>query len=117
MCIRRNNWRKTGLRGSFGGGTGESVRGNEEVMSVLAGNNNRIRVAVVGAGEFGRNHARVYRELPGADLVGVFDKNSERAAQIAAEFQAKAFATLEGVRSQVDAASGAVPTVDHAAVG
>ena len=40
-------------------------------MSAVAGNNNRIRVAVVGAGEFGRNHARVYRELPTADLVGV----------------------------------------------
>ncbi len=60
-------------------------------MSAVAGNNNRIRVAVVGAGEFGRNHARVYRELPGADLVGVYDKNPERAAQIAAEFQTKAF--------------------------
>src|ERR1700722_4343398 len=117
MCIRRNNWRKTGLRGSFGGGTGDSVRGNEEVMSVLAGNKNRIRVAVVGAGGFGGNHARVYRELPGADLVGVFDKNSERAAQIAAEFQTKAFNSLEDLRGQVNAASVAVPTIDHASVG
>ena len=42
----------------------------------------KIRVAVVGCGEFGRNHARVYRELEKAELVGVFDLNKERAAQI-----------------------------------
>ena len=42
-----------------------------------------IRVAVVGAGEFGRNHARVYRELGSAELVGIYDQNRERAAAIA----------------------------------
>ena len=86
-------------------------------MSAVAGNNNRIRVAVVGAGEFGRNHARVYRELPTAELAGIYDKNPDRAKQIAAEFQTKAFASLEDLRGQVDAASVAVPTVDHAGVG
>jgi predicted dehydrogenase len=86
-------------------------------MNVVASNNNRTRVAVVGAGEFGRNHARVYRELPGAELVGIHDKNPERAKQIAAEFQTKTFSSLEDLRGQVDAASVAVPTVDHASVG
>jgi predicted dehydrogenase len=86
-------------------------------MSAVASNNNRIRVAVVGAGEFGRNHARVYRELPGAELAGIYDKNPERAKQIAAEFETKTFSSLEDLRGQVDAASVAVPTVDHASVG
>ena len=45
-----------------------------------------IRVAVVGAGEFGRNHVRVWREMEGAELVGIVDTNAERAAQVAAEF-------------------------------
>ncbi len=35
-----------------------------------------IRVAVVGVGEFGRNHVRVWRELPGVELVGVLDANA-----------------------------------------
>lgn len=86
-------------------------------MSAVAGNNNRIRVAVVGAGEFGRNHARVYRELPSAELIGIYDKNPERAKQIAAEFQTRSFASLDDLRGQVDAASVAVPTIDHANVG
>ena len=29
------------------------------------------RVAVIGVGAMGRNHARVYSEMPGVELVGV----------------------------------------------
>ena len=36
------------------------------------------RVAVVGVGRFGRHHARVYHELPEAELVGVFDTDAAR---------------------------------------
>src|SRR5260370_42660181 len=86
-------------------------------MSGAAGESKKIRVAVVGAGEFGRNHARVYRELEGVELVGVFDENQERAAAVAAEFQTLVLTRLEELRGRADAASVAVPTVAHAAVG
>jgi predicted dehydrogenase len=86
-------------------------------MSAAAGETKKIRVAVVGTGEFGRNHARVYCEVQGAELVGVYDKNSERAAQVAAEFQTQALASLEDLRGLADAVSVAVPTVEHSAVG
>src|SRR2546425_7078848 len=82
-----------------------------------AGQSKRIRVAVVGTGEFGRNHARVYRELEGAELVGVFDENQERAAAVAAEFQTQVLKGFDELRGHADAASVAVPTVAHAAVG
>ncbi len=86
-------------------------------MSGAAGESKEIRVAVVGAGEFGRNHARAYRELEGVELVGVFDENQERAAAVAAEFQTLVLARLEELRGRADAASVAVPTVAHAEVG
>src|SRR6266571_4053459 len=86
-------------------------------MSAAAGESKKIRVAVVGIGEFGRNHARVYRELEGAELIGVFDQNQERGAAVAAEFQTQVLQSLEELRGQADAASVAVPTVAHAAVG
>jgi predicted dehydrogenase len=86
-------------------------------MSAAAAESKRIRVAVVGTGEFGRNHARVYRELEGVELVGVFDESAERAGSVAQEFQTTSFHSLEELRGQVDAASVAVPTVSHAAVG
>src|SRR5438445_665808 len=77
----------------------------------------RACVAVVGAGEFGRNHARGYRELEGADLAGLVDGDAERAAQVAAEFGADVIPDIEALRGRVDAASLAVPTAEHAAVG
>src|SRR5690348_2261845 len=86
-------------------------------MTPAAGDSKKIRVAVVGAGEFGRNHARVYRELDGAELVGVFDENPERAAAVAAEFQTLVLTRLEELPGRADAASVAVPTVAHAEVG
>ena len=75
------------------------------------------RVAVTGCGEFGRNHARVYREMDSADLAGVFDTDPARAAAFAQEFNTRAFPSLEAMQSHVDAASVAVPTVAHAEVG
>ena len=77
----------------------------------------KIRVAVVGTGEFGRNHARVYRELEGAELVGIYDHNQERAAAVAKEFQAQVVRDFEELQSRVDAVSVAVPTIAHAQVG
>ena len=77
----------------------------------------RTRVAVVGCGEFGRNHARVYREMNSADLAGVFDRDPVRAAAFAQEFSTRAFSSLEAMPGHVDAASVAVPTVAHSEVG
>jgi predicted dehydrogenase len=77
----------------------------------------KIRVAVVGCGEFGRNHARVYREIETVELVGLFDQDAERAEKLAQEFRTRAFSTMGELRGAVDAASVAVPTVAHAEVG
>jgi predicted dehydrogenase len=83
----------------------------------VSGENRKTRVAVVGTGEFGRNHVRVYREMEGVELVGVFDRDIEKAAAVAKEFEILAFYSLEELRGAVDAASVAVPTVAHAEVG
>jgi predicted dehydrogenase len=77
-----------------------------------------IRVAVVGAGEFGRNHVRVWRELDGAELVGVVDTDAERAARVAAEFGTRALPGIDALASEhVQAVSLAVPTKEHARIG
>lgn len=77
----------------------------------------KVRVAVVGAGEFGRNHARVYRDLESAELAGIFDTNESRAKAVATEFQTQVLHGLDELKGKADAVSVAVPTVDHAAVG
>jgi predicted dehydrogenase len=77
----------------------------------------KLRVAVVGTGEFGRNHARVYHRIEDADLIGIVDANSDRAATVAAEFSTVALPNLESLRGKVDAASVSAPTVHHAEIG
>jgi predicted dehydrogenase len=78
----------------------------------------KIRVAVAGVGEFGRNHVRVWSALEGVELIGIIDTNAERARQIAAEFNAKTFSDLDAlIAAGVDAVCVAVPTKEHANVG
>lgn len=76
----------------------------------------KIRVAVIGAGEHGRHHARIYKSLPGAELAGVYDIVPERRSQLAAELGTRAFASLDEAWSAADAASLVIPTTQHAAV-
>jgi predicted dehydrogenase len=74
------------------------------------------RVAVIGCGDFGRNHVRVYREL-GADIAGIYDVDPARGSRIAAEFGVPLLPGIENLAGVVDATSVAVPTVSHAQVG
>jgi len=84
---------------------------------------NPISVAVVGVGVFGRNHARIYRELElqgePVRLLGVVDPDTARADAVAREFSCKAFgsvAQLVTTHSEIQAASVAVPTIHHLAI-
>ena len=74
------------------------------------------RVAVVGVGALGRQHARVYAALPDAELVGVFDTDAGRAREVAEQYGTVPFASLDDVLRGTDAVSVAVPTVDHHSV-
>jgi len=78
---------------------------------------------VVGVGVFGRNHARIYKELErqgeGVRLLGVVDPDVNRADAVAREFGCKAFGSVLQMlttHSEVQAASVAVPTVQHVGV-
>nr|WP_277556265.1 Gfo/Idh/MocA family oxidoreductase [Halobaculum sp. YSMS11] len=74
-----------------------------------------MRVGVVGTGSMGRNHARVYSELAGAELVGVADMDTESAERVASEYGTTAYDTA-GLLEVADAVSIAVPTSAHAPV-
>jgi predicted dehydrogenase len=81
---------------------------------------NFINVAVIGVGAFGRNHARVYQQLAqqgeAVRLVGVVDGDLARADTVAREFGCRGFGSIEQLtttHSEVQAASLAVPTLQH----
>jgi len=76
-----------------------------------------VRVAVIGVGHLGKQHARIYREIEGAELTHVVDILPDRASEIAAAYGAKAVTDFRELYGNVEAASLAVPTTDHARLG
>ena len=51
----------------------------------------KLSVAVIGTGFWGKNHARVYKELQSTNIVAICDVNAERAKAIADQFGVKAY--------------------------
>ncbi len=73
-----------------------------------------IRCGVVGVGRMGRHHARIYAQMPEAELVGVVDADVERREDITSEWGGR---PLETVRELIDlgvqAVTIATPTIHH----
>jgi predicted dehydrogenase len=78
---------------------------------------NKIRVGVVGVGHIGKNHARLYAQLPAADFTAVYDIDRSRAEQIANDYGVHAASSLQDFAKQVDAASVAATTSAHFEIG
>ncbi len=73
----------------------------------------RIRCGVAGVGSLGQHHARIYDSLPGVELVGIYETDDARAAEICEKYQCRRFATLEELGEACDAVSVVVPTDLH----
>jgi predicted dehydrogenase len=80
-----------------------------------------LRVAVIGAGAFGRNHLRVFHQLQheghAVELVAVVDRDPAAVAAASEKFGIPGFDTIEAclaAAGPLDAASVCVPTVHHA---
>ncbi|MEK6876468.1 MAG: Gfo/Idh/MocA family oxidoreductase [Nanoarchaeota archaeon] len=73
-----------------------------------------LNVAVIGAGSMGKNHARVYSAIKGAELVAISDIDDE-AGKIAAQFNAKYYKNYKEMlnKEKLDAVSICVPTKLH----
>jgi len=76
----------------------------------------RLRMAVVGVGHLGKEHARILAGLPDVELVGVADVNADQAHAVARRNSTRAFADYWPLLNLVDAATIAVPTSHHLAV-
>jgi predicted dehydrogenase len=73
-----------------------------------------LKVGVIGVGHLGTHHARNYQRLAGVELVGVTDRDRERARRTAAELGCQAFDDPKALARAVDALSVAVPAAAHA---
>src|SRR5437868_451677 len=72
-----------------------------------------VRMAVIGVGHLGKEHARILAELPEVDLVGVADVNAEQAQAVARRCGTQAYSSYWPLLTQVDAAAVVVPTSQH----
>ena len=75
-----------------------------------------IRVAVIGAGAFGREHARVYTEIPGSQLAAVCDIDELRGRPVAERYGTDFVTDHRELLGRIDAASLTVPTESHQAI-
>jgi predicted dehydrogenase len=76
-----------------------------------------IRVGVIGVGNMGQHHTRVFSLMKDVELVGVADPNVERGLETASHYQVRFFEDFHELLPLVDAVCIAVPTRLHHAVG
>lgn len=65
----------------------------------------KIGVAVIGAGFWGKNHARVFKELDETELIAVCDIDAEKAKNLAKQFSVEAYVNIGKMlrRSDIEA--------------
>ena len=76
----------------------------------------KARIAVLGVGSLGKEHARIYSELAGVgqvEFAGVYDTVTEAARKWAQKFQVRAFDSFEQAAAAADAFSIVTPTTTH----
>jgi UDP-N-acetylglucosamine 3-dehydrogenase len=67
----------------------------------------KLGVAVIGAGFWGKNHARIFKESEKTELIAVCDTNAEKAKSVAEQFGVKAYTNSGKIikRKDIDAVS------------
>lgn len=77
---------------------------------------NKLRIAVLGTGALGKEHARIYAELARSgtvDFTGVFDVSTEAARRVGEKLGARVFTSIPEAIAAADALSVVTPTVTH----
>jgi len=78
---------------------------------------NKIKAGVIGVGAIGKNHARIYSEIDSADLVAVFDSDTDAAKEIVNLYGGVLAGSIEEFSSLVEVVSVATPTNTHRSIG
>ncbi|MEP7235896.1 MAG: Gfo/Idh/MocA family oxidoreductase, partial [Ignavibacteriota bacterium] len=72
-----------------------------------------LRIGVIGTGHLGKIHTKLWKEVEGVQLVGVYDALADEARSVASENGIKAFETVTDLICEVDAVSIVTPTFAH----
>ncbi len=72
-----------------------------------------LKIGVIGVGHLGKVHTKLWKEVSGTELIGVFDANGEEAARVASEHNIRSFPDIASLIASVDALSIVTPTFAH----
>jgi predicted dehydrogenase len=76
-----------------------------------------IRIGIIGVGNMGQHHTRVFSLLKDVEFIGVSDVNIERGLDTASKYRVRFFENYHDLLPHVDAVCIAVPTRLHYSVG
>lgn len=72
-----------------------------------------MKIGVIGTGHLGQFHLNQLSETPQWNLVGLFDNDPKRAAEMANKHAIQAFATVDDLLDNVDVVDIVTPTLSH----
>src|ERR1700757_3478165 len=93
-----------------------SVVGTRWQTRMVTTSHSKVRVAVLGVGSLGKEHARIYSELAAAgqvEFAGVYDVSAEKAGKFAQKYQVRAFSSTAEASAAADALNIVTPTTTH----
>jgi len=73
----------------------------------------KLKAVVIGAGHLGKEHSRIYSEMPDVSLVGVVDTDKDAGEAVAQRCKTRYYSSLKEILDKVDVASVVVPTKSH----
>jgi predicted dehydrogenase len=76
----------------------------------------KVKVAVIGAGSLGKEHARIYSDLArggAVEFVGLFDSSPETALRVSGKLGVRHFESIAEAAAHCDAVSVVTPTSTH----
>ena len=76
----------------------------------------KLPVAVVGAGKMGSLHSRIYSQMDSVQLVAVVDADIDKAAKLTEQYGGRACCDVSDILDDVRAVTVSVPTEAHAVV-
>ncbi len=72
-----------------------------------------IKIGIIGVGHLGSIHLRLLKEIPEYEVIGIYDRDAERAATVAKEHDVRAWEDMNSLIDACDAVDIVTPTIAH----
>ena len=72
-----------------------------------------VKVGIIGTGHLGKLHTKLFREVKGCDLIGIYDKDIAKAESCGKEFNVKVYENIDELLNSTEAVSIVATTSAH----